>query len=112
MGTISLKEALEIFNRRDSSGAFAPFNISFRTFSRQTKRGGQLKVYEGVRYLPPANPDEDKLITIFNVLDPVKTKRDPKHFENRTRNIELPTGEIKKINIDYIIMVNDNLVIY
>lgn len=111
-GTISLKEALEIFWRRDQYGERVHFNISFRTFSRISKTGGTLKTYEGVKYVPAANKDEDFVSTMYNILDPIKIARDPKHFENRTRNIELPNGEIKKLNIDFIISVNGHKVIY
>ncbi|WP_417365558.1 hypothetical protein [Flavobacterium beibuense] len=110
--TIRLKEALEIFNRRDSQGQFVPFDISFRTFSKTTKRGGELKVYERVKYVPPANPDEDKEIDLFSLITPQKAAKNPKHFENRTRNIELPNGDFRKINIDFIILVNNFKVIY
>jgi hypothetical protein len=41
-----------------------------------------------------------------------KSSRNPNHFDNRTRNIELPSGEIKKIRIDFIIEINGNKVIY
>ena len=111
-GTISLKEALEIFRRRDNYGQLVHFNIAFRTFSRISKTGGVLKIYEGVKYLPPATQADDHVSNIYNILDPIKTARDPKHFENRTRSIELPNGDIRKINIDYIISVNDLKVIY
>ncbi len=112
IGTITLNEAFDIFNRRDSKGMFVPFDISFRTFSETTKKGGQLIVYEGVKWLPSAKEDNDKEITIHNVLDPVKARRDPNHFKNRTRNVELPNGNIRKVNIDFIILVNNYKVIY
>lgn len=122
IGTITLKEALDIFNRRDSKGMFVPFDISFRTFSKTTKKGGQLKVYEGVKWLPSAKPDTDETTKVIYspsykevvaaLLAPVKANKDPNHFENRTRNIELPNGDIRKINIDYIILVNNFKVIY
>jgi hypothetical protein len=121
IGTITLKEALDIFNRRDSKGMFVPFDISFRTFSKTTKKGGQLKVYEGVKWLPSAKPETETTKVIYSpsykevvagLLTPVKENKDPNHFENRTRNIELPNGDIRKINIDFIILVNNYKVIY
>lgn len=110
--TITLKEALQIFNRRDKLGQLVPFDISFRTFSKTTKTGGTLKVFENVKYLPPANPDAHILDTIFNVLDPIKAAKDPKHFENYTRNIELADGQIRKHHVYFIITVNEFKVIY
>ena len=110
--TITLKEALQIFSRRDKLGQLVPFDISFRTFSKTTKTGGTLKELGNVKYLPPANPDADTFDTLFNILDPVKAAKDPKHFENRTRNLELPDGQVRKVNIDFIITVNEFKVVY
>lgn len=122
IGTITLKEALDIFNRRDSKGMFVPFDISFRTFSKITKKGGQLKVYEGVKWLPSAKAvTEEPAKVIYTpsykevvaaLLAPDKASKDPNHFENRTRNVELPNGDIRKVNIDFIILVNNYKVIY
>lgn len=89
-----------------------PFDITYRTFSKISKTGGELKMYERVKYLPAANPDEDFKITMYNVFEPVTEKRDPKHYENRTRNIELADGRIRKLSIDFIISVNNLKVIY
>jgi len=93
---ISLTDALKIFSEKDQKGMYAPFDLNYRTFNGTTKKGGKLKKYRGVKYLPPANG---------------VSKKDPHHFRNRTRNIELPNGDIKKINIDFIISVNNKTVI-
>jgi len=111
-GTITLSEALEIMRRRDSYGGLIHFNIAFRTFSATTKKGGKLKKIDGAIYMYPANPDADKPINIYNLLEPVLTAKNPNHFENRTRNIQLPNGDIRKVNIDFIISINDHKVIY
>ena len=111
-GTITLSEALEIMRRCDKHGDRIHFNITFRTFSATTKKGGKLRIIDGAKYLFPANPDGDRLINIYNLLDPVVTAKNPNHFENRTRNIELPNGDIRKVNIDFIISINDHKVIY
>lgn len=111
-GTITLAEALEIMRRRDTTGRLIHFNITFRTFSATTRRGGKLKQIDGAIYMYPANPDADKPINIYNLLDPVTSAKNPNHFENRTRNIQLPDGKIRKVNIDFIISINDHKVIY
>jgi hypothetical protein len=111
-GTITLSEALEIMRRRDSTGRLIHFNISFRKFSATTKRGGALREIDGAIYMYPENPDADKPINIYNLLDPVVAAKNPNHFENRTRNIQLPDGKIRKVNIDFIISINDQKVIY
>lgn len=100
-GFITLSEALKIFNLRDAKGMFVPFDIEYRTFNKQTKQGGKLKTYYGVKYLPEAKATEEET-----------TGKTPNHYKNRTRNIELSNGEIKKIRIDFIVSINNTKVIY
>lgn len=100
-GFINLSEALKIFNFRDELGMFVPFDIEYRTFNEQTKQGGKLKKYYGVKYLPQAKETAE-----------VSAIKSPSHYSNRTRNIELPNGEIKKIRIDFIVSINNTKVIY
>lgn len=101
---INLKEALSVFSLKDEQGFFKPFNLEYRTHNSTTKKGGNLKEYLNVRYLPSAKKNKE---AVFIALE-----RPPNHFVNRTRNIELSTGEIKSIKIDFIISVNGKKVIY
>lgn len=103
-GFITMSEALKIFNLRDANMMFVPFDIKYRTFNEQTKQGGKLKEYNDVKYLPEAKVKEE-------VSSEIHAKT-PNHYKNRTRNIELPNGEIKKIRIDFIISINNTKVIY
>lgn len=103
-GFITLPEALKILNTKDSIGMFVPFDIEYRTFNEQTKQGGKLKVYYGVKHLPSSKKSEE-------VPTDLDTKT-PNHYKNRTRNIELSNGEIKKIRIDFIVSINNTKVIY
>lgn len=111
-GVIKLKEALEIFNRRDQFGKPVPFDVKARTFSGISKSGGQLRTYQNATYLPSADPNKQKEITVENLFDPVTAAKDPQHFKNRTRNLQLEDGQCRKILIDFIISVNDQTVIY
>lgn len=101
---ISLNEALKIFSLKDGKGMYKPFSMSYRTFNETSKKGGKLINYDNVRYLPSANSEV--------VVNEDKTVRPPNHFLNRTRNIELQSGEIKSIKIDFIISINNKKVIY
>jgi len=96
---ISLSDALKIFSLKDEKGMYKPFDISYRTFNEQTKKGGKLKSYKGVKYLPEA-------------LDLKKQNRETNHFENRTRNIEIAPNEFRKLKIDFIVSINNKKVIY
>ncbi|WP_313138400.1 hypothetical protein [Myroides sp.] len=109
---IFLNDALKLMNERLVNGQFRPFNISFRTFNGQNSTGGKLRIIEGARLLPNKNTDKKEKITIENVLKEETTKRPPNHWTNRTRNIELPDGNVRKIRIDFIISINNKKVIY
>lgn len=93
-------------------GFAVPFDISVREFSAQNKSGGKLKFYNDARLLiskPKKNKSEKNLL---HLLADKKPFRNPNHFENQTRNIELASGDIKKINIRFIIEFNGKKVVY
>lgn len=106
-GFFTLKEALEVFKNKDAKGMYLPFDITYRTFNEQTKKGGKLKQHRGVKYLPEAKQSTDVDIVISD-----KHIKPPNHFENRTRNIELSTGDVRSVRIDFIISINNIKVIY
>jgi hypothetical protein len=101
---LTLKEALKVFSLKNEKGMYLSFDIEYRTFNEQTKNGGKLKKHTGVKYLPEAIKKE-------NTHEDYHLKS-PNHYNNRTRNIELKTGEIRKVRIDFIISINNIKVIY
>lgn len=109
---IYLSEALKIMQLKDKSGQPFPFDLAYRTFNSQTKQGGKLKQYKNVKYLPEANPNASQSKSEAAIFAEDKSERNPSHFKNRTRNIQLETGEIQKIRIDFIISINNKKVIY
>lgn len=109
---IFLKEALQIMQLKDKEGKPFPFDLTYRTFNSQTKQGGKLKTYNKVKYLPEANPNALPSKSIEAIFAEEKAEKKPMHFENRTRNIELQNGEIKKLRIDFIISINNQKIIY
>lgn len=109
---IFLKDALKIMQLKDKEGKPFPFDLTYRTLNSQTKQGGKLKIYTGVKYLPEANPNALQSKSVEAIFAEVKSLRNPLHFENRTRNIELQNGDIKKVRIDFIISINNRKVIY
>lgn len=111
-GTITLSEALEIMRRRDSTGRLIHFNITWRTFSATNRTGGKYRAEDGVTYLVPGKKNADTTIDIYNLLEEVKARKDPKHYEHFTRNIKLPCGAKRKVNLLFIISINDLTVIY
>ena len=109
---IYLKDALKIMQLKDKSGKQFPFDFTYRTFNSQTKQGGKLKMFQNVKYLPEANPNALQSKSEAAIFSEDKSERNPSHFKNRTRNIELETGEVQKIRIDFIISINNKKVIY
>lgn len=115
MGTIFLKDVLQIMKTKNKDGFLIPFSIKFRTYQRFSKTGGKLKHYEKAKLVMQEGNTND-----FNTVDALRVKpkkktarKKPNHFENKTRNIKvLPSGKIRKINIRYILEFNGKQVIY
>lgn len=103
---ISFNDVMKIIDKTNQEGKAVPFDITFRTLQRYSKTGGKLLEYKQVRkYLSKKFIPNKK-----NILKSVKSgsiiKKNPKHYMNRTRNLELQNGDIKKIHIRLIISIN------
>lgn len=99
MEKIYLKDVLSDMRKLDAAKNAIPFSLAVRSFNKQNKFGGKLTIYQNVTLLqqPKNKKDFDK---------------NPNHWENRTRNIKLQNGEIKKINILFITLYNGKEVVY
>lgn len=104
---VFLRQVLEEMKKTDSKGEAVSFSIAFRTFNKNNKMGGVLKEYSNAKLLI-LKPLKGK---VFDPRDTgfreIRKRRNPNHWENRTRNIEIPSGHIKKINIMLITKFND-----
>ena len=90
----------------DSRKNPVPFSLKIRSFNLQNKTGGKLISYEeAVLLRPPAKKGAVRL------ADETPFKN-PNHWENRTRNIKLKNGEIKKIHIIFIEEFNGKKVVF
>jgi len=105
---IFLKEVLKIIHSKDTEGNPVRFDLELREFSRQNKTGGKYKAYNEACLLSAAKKGKTGNKRYFEE----KEKRNQNHWENRTRNIELANGDIKRINILYIIKFNGKKVMY
>ncbi|MFK8302703.1 hypothetical protein ACI75Y_07300 [Capnocytophaga stomatis] len=99
MEKIFLKEVLSQMRKLDEAKNPIPFSLGVRTFNKQNGYGGKLVVYPNAVLMQQPKNKKD-------------FERDPHHWENRTRNIKLQNGEIKKINILFITHFNGKEVIY
>lgn len=106
---IFLKDALKTIGLRDKDGKPYPFDIAYRTFNKQTKKGGKMMRLKGVKLLPEANKSENN-ISVESIFDN-RPSKNPNHFQNRTRNIELPNNSIKTVRIDFITEINGKQVL-
>lgn len=96
---IYLSKVLSEIKRLDSNNNPIPFTITVRTFNNQNKTGGKLVTYHNaVLMQAPKTPGKIR-------LSQSRAFKNPKHFDNRTRNIKTDQG-IKKINILFIIKYN------
>ncbi|MBT0551972.1 hypothetical protein [Riemerella anatipestifer] len=103
---IFLTDVLSDMKRLDSLKNPIPFSIKIRTFNLQNKTGGNIKFYSSAVLLnPPRQKGAKRLAMNIDF-------KNPNHFANRTRNIKLPDGQIKKINILFIQEYNGKKVVY
>ncbi len=108
---ISIDEVLKSMDAVDESGRPLSFDLEVRTFSRQNKTGGNMRFYNGVRK-PVAKVFQKAKTDIEKLFSQEKERKNPYHFANRTRNIELADGSIKKVNYLFIIKFNGKKVVY
>ena len=104
--TLFLSEILTEMKKLDNQKNPVPFSIKVRTFNLQNKSGGN------IRYYPEAVLMQAPKTKGIKRLADVTPFKNPNHGENRTRNIKLPDGSIKKINILFIIEFNGKKVVF
>lgn len=110
---INLKQALKIIELKNSEGFPIPFDITFRTLNRNSKTGGSLRSFSKAKILtsiPKQKISEQKILENLKIAPTFR--KDPNHWENRTRNLQKDNGEIFKVNIRLIISINNQKVVY
>lgn len=113
--TIYLQDVLRQMRTLDKDGRAVPFSVAVREFQRYSRTGGKLHRYPKAKMvMQEENPNADSERSLrTKPRKKAEFKKPPNHFENKTRNIKvLPGGEIRKINIRFIIEFNGKKVIY
>lgn len=87
------------------------FDLTYRTYNKQTKCGGKLKHYNDCRLLKSKSYLGSELTESEKMRLPDRIKKNPNHVQNRTINIELANGDIETLRIDGIIKFNDKKVL-
>ncbi len=112
MNTVTLSECLEIINTKDKFGNPYPFTVDVFTLNKNSKSGGSLRRFENVKLLKFKKSKRTLGSLTVSASTMAKPKRNPNHFKNRTRNIELPNDEIKTIHIRLIKNINGKEMVY
>lgn len=89
----------------DHKGIPSPFSITFVTANRKKGTGGEFRTYSGC------------ILSKNNMELPLHQRsstftKAPRHFENATRNIQTPEGDIIKVHIRLIKRVNGQDIIW
>lgn len=100
--TITLREVL------DWMDTGAPFSLAFVTSDDKRKSGGEwITVKNACKYQAFTREEQER-------LDKAQPKagilKNPNHYENSTRNIELKNNEIRKVHIRLIRRFNGKIV--
>jgi hypothetical protein len=103
---ITMAVVLKDMKNLDKNKLPIKFDLEVRSFNRYNKTGGRHQIYKNACLL-----QAPKKRGLQRLADHTEFK-DPRHFENRTRNIKLEDGAIKKINILFIHKYNGLAVIY
>ena len=111
MSTISFSNCLAIINAKDVKGNPIPFSLKVYSLNRNSKKGGVLKVYENAKLLNSKKFERNLENLTKQATAEVKDTKNPNHFKNRTRNIELANGDIKKIHVRLIDSINGQKVL-
>ncbi|MCT8340501.1 hypothetical protein MG296_10585 [Flavobacteriaceae bacterium TK19130] len=116
LDTVYLKDVLEEMRTPNKEGRAVKFDMTVRSYNRNSKTGGKLYQYRDAKLVMKEKGNDPNSIYALQNYKPGEKreviKKSPNHFTNKTRNIRLENGDIKKININYIITFNGKKVIY
>lgn len=111
-GRIFLRQVLKEMEKLDENGNLVPFTLEVRTFNSNNKSGGRYRIYKHAKLLKA----EKLKGKVFNPMShdyrQFRVRKNPNHWENRTRNIELKNQMIRKVKILHIIKFNGLFVDY
>jgi len=96
----------------DDSGNLVPFTLEVRTFNSNNKSGGRYRIYKVAKLLKAQKLKGKVFNPNSHEFRQYRVRKNPNHWENRTRNIELQNQMVRKVKILYIIKFNGLEVIY
>lgn len=102
---MNLRDVLADMRKLDENKNPIPFDIVVREYSRQNGTGGKLTKHNNATLMQQGK--KRSLVSLASGKD----LKNPNHWENKTRNIKV-NGQIRKINILFIIEYNGHKVVY
>lgn len=106
-----LRQVLLEIQKLESPGKAVLVEIEYRTFNSNNKSGGKLKKIKG-RLLIKSEKNKKSFNPFEHEFRPTKSRKNPNHHENLTRNFELESGFIRKVKMRYIKKFNGVEVVY
>lgn len=107
---ILMKDALALMEARDASDKLVTFDCEFCTYSTKRSEGGKIVKLTGARLSFDKKPFKGKASVIKS--ERTFSAHQPNHFVNKTRNLRLPNGEIRKLHIRMLLTFNGKQVVY
>jgi hypothetical protein len=102
--TITLQAALKII---DSGKSFGP--IAFVTADKKKNSGGEwIEISSAAKHEFLTRREMDKIAKAAPASNMMH--KNPNHYQNSTRNLRLPNGEIRKVHIRLITQFNNLIV--
>ena len=113
-GVIFLSEVIKKMAAPDKYGKAVPFSISWRTMNRYSKKGGKLMSSKNAVLVMKEKTGAPTIETLrFAPNLPKPARRNPNHWDNKTRNIRIEGRPNPiKIHINNIITFNGMQVVY
>ena len=116
---IQLIDALKYMEEKDENGKARSFSIKFVTYNRKTGEGGEIISIPNCTKCVGKQGEKiilgNQLPVHFRIgegVQPERVRKNPNHFQNSTRNLLLPNGQIRKVHIRLIIEFNNEKVFY
>lgn len=103
METTTLKEVLYWMDGGE------PFSLMAITWDEKKKTGGEELFIKQAWKHNPVKPEDRKAIA--QAQPKTLLRKNPNHFNNSTRNLRLPNGEIRKVHIRLIRQFNGKTVL-
>jgi len=100
---IPKNDALKLMEQTDERGNRIPFSFKYVTADREAFRRREKYLASGWTDKAAGIDIGGDILELENVTmirnKKISDRKDPRHYQNRTRNVKLPNGELRKFHI-------------